>query len=418
MQRIQRLAILFFIACGGPALQADPQTPYEIPLYIFNIGANGKKEFKVGIRLQVGSVNDGNTSPWRMYEFDTGGTGFFAFPYSSTQNSTGSYTLNYASGNSLSGDASSTGITFENASGGAQASTTANVVLITGASGSNVTSTLNNWTNLLPSQAPLEEFFYGDFGMSLASLEPTITPNPTLYSVIPQLFGPQNKGFVINLGPRPTDTQLANPGPFGEVSRGTIQVGLTDAQRLPSAWTSAIAMNPPTGGTFPNSGLPVYSEILSSGNLTVTGVATQAVGIVYDTGAPDVEIHPVGSATGLQSVFTDALAAQGPVQFRLDGQPFDTNSGSTILDFTVANAGGLNKVGVSPANAINSPGLYVNSGITAFFDQQVIFDLENGFVGFAPIPEPSASALLAVVALAGFLWQCSPRRKLHHRDSL
>ncbi len=54
-----------------------------------------------------------------MYEFDTGGTGFLAFPYSATENSPGVYTNTYSSGNVLSANLSNTTVTFEVTDGGA-----------------------------------------------------------------------------------------------------------------------------------------------------------------------------------------------------------------------------------------------------------------------------------------------------------
>jgi hypothetical protein len=52
----------------------------------------------------------------------------------------------------------------------------------------------------------------------------------------------------------------------------------------------------------------------------------------------------------------------------------------------VAHASGLDKTEVSSKNVINSPGLYVNTGISAFFGNDVVFNLEDGFVGFEKFP--------------------------------
>lgn len=104
--------IFAVIMTSGISAEAQDFIPYRIPLYIFNIG-KADPEYKVGIKLKIDAVSDGESSPWRMYEFDTGGTGFFAFPYSATENSVGDYSINYASGNLLTGNAQNTTITFE-----------------------------------------------------------------------------------------------------------------------------------------------------------------------------------------------------------------------------------------------------------------------------------------------------------------
>jgi hypothetical protein len=362
------------------------EKPYRIPLYIFNTGTSPtKQEFKVGIRLKIGSVSSGRKTPWRMYEFDTGGTGFLAFPYSTTQtgNIQGDYTVNYASGNMLTGNRSDTRITFEGKIPTVQPSVRANIVLITGATGTSSSGiSLDNWRTELPHTPPLETYFYGDFGMSLAALLPTDTGSgdPSLYAVIPQLASRGSGGFIIHLGERPAND--APKGKYGEVAQGWIQVGLSRKQRKTATWDSTVAMQGKSGALFPGSRLPVYTEILSSGTLHLTGLDPQPTGIVYDTGAPDVEIHTVGSAADLQTEITNILDSSDTVTLKLDGLPKNPPQSSTILDFEVADSSGKDKASVSTKNVVNSQGLYVNTAITAFFGNDVVFNLQDGFVGF------------------------------------
>jgi hypothetical protein len=167
-------------------------------------------------------------------------------------------------------------------------------------------------------------------------------------------------------------------------------------------------MTAPSGDTYPNSGQPVYSEILSNGTMTLTGLDPLPVGIVYDSGAPQTEIHPVGSDTGLEPEIQDALDGPNP-QFTLTGDPASGAAGSEILDYTVGSESGVDIAKISTQNAINSPGLYVNTGITAFFGREVVFDLEDGFVGFQQaVPEPSTYML---VGLGGAVLILAARRR-------
>jgi hypothetical protein len=377
------LAGCLTLGAAFPAKAAE--LTYRIPLYIFNTGTSPtKQEFKVGIRLKVGSVANGWKNPWRMYEFDTGGTGFLAFPYSTTQteNIEGAYTVNYASGNMLTGNRSDTRVTFESNSPALHPSVRTNIVLITGATGTSSSGvSLENWRKELPDTPPLETYFYGDFGMSLSTLQPNVAgSDKDLLAIIPQLAVAGSGGFIIHLGDRPAND--APKGKYGEVARGWIQVGLTRKQRRTTTWDSTVAMEGKSGGIYPHSRLPVYTEILSSGTLHLTDFGSEATGIVYDTGAPDVEIHTVGTAADLQTEITDILKSADPVTLKLEGLPKNPPQSSLILDFQVGDSSGKDKAGVSTENVVNSPGLYVNSGITAFFGNDVIFNLEDGFVGF------------------------------------
>ncbi|WP_075079418.1 PEP-CTERM sorting domain-containing protein [Terrimicrobium sacchariphilum] len=392
----------------GLRAQAQEFTPFRIPLYIFNVGSEDAPQYKVGINLQVGSVTDGSNTPWRMYEFDTGGTGFFAFPYSATENTQGEYSLSYASGNELSAHLSNTSVTFEVTDGGAPASLQSNIGLISSASNpTHPDKSINQWTERLPNEAPLEKYFYGDFGMGLGSLPSTAnTPNPvSLFALIPQFGNSANAGFVIHLG----DVPASGVGK-GLIGTGWVQVGLTTNQLEASHWDATAKMVTPSGETFLNSGQKVYEEILSNGTTSISTSPTDGtpltftnIGIVYDTGAPNTEIHPVGADAGdysdVSQALADALANGG--SFSLIGQPYEASNDSTILDTPVGNVSGLNSIGLSTQNVIDSPALYVNTGITAFFGKDVAFNLQDGYVGFNTVPEPNSSALFGISLLIG-----------------
>lgn len=410
--------IFAVIMTSGISAEAQDFIPYRIPLYIFNIG-KADPEYKVGIKLKIDAVSDGESSPWRMYEFDTGGTGFFAFPYSATENSVGDYSINYASGNLLTGNAQNTTITFESMHEAPQSTVTTHIGVITSASSPKPENSLNDWIFDLPEKPPLETYFYGDFGMGLGSLQPT-EPSPTsppLYAIIPQLAGPQNTGFIIHLGDVPDPD--APPGADGQIAMGWIQVGLTAHEAQASSWDSAVSMIPGTSGElFPHSNQPVYQEMLSNGTLNMTGVGPVSVGIVYDTGAPNTEIHPVGDtdpavAADIQAALDAAASDPGTIHLGLDGEPKLTDGIGTILSYQIGTVSGENVAGISTQNVINSPGLYVNTGITAFFGHDVVFNIGDGFVGFNVVPEPATNALFGT-SIVLFGWWMFRRRSRKH----
>ncbi len=401
---------VLFAGLLGLGARAQEFTPFRIPLYIYNVGSDDKPQYKAGIYLKVDSVTDGSQAPWRMYEFDTGGTGFFAFPYSATENTPGEYTATYSSGNELSANLSNTTVTFEVTDDGAPVSLQADIGLITSASNpSHPEKPINTWTERLPDEAPIEKYFYGDFGMGLGSAPPTAgTSNPvSLFALIPQFGNAANAGFVIHLG----DVPAADAGK-GLVGKGWVQVGLGPEQQDASHWESTAQMVPPSGETFPNSGQKAYTEILSTGTTSISTSPTDSapliftdVGIVYDSGAPNIEIHPVGLNAGdeaeIASDLSEALANGG--SFILTGQPYGGAGDSTILDVPVGDVPGVNSVGLSTQNAVGSPGLYVNTGITAFFGKDVAYNLQDGFVGFNTVPEPGCTALLGAGLAIGAL---------------
>jgi len=403
---------LFVLAAGLLGLEAQAQefTPFRIPLYIFDTGSDDKPQYKVGIYLQVGSVTDGSQTPWRMYEFDTGGTGFLAFPYSATENTPGDYTNTYSSGNVLISNLSNTTVTFEVTDGGAPVSLQADIGLISSASNpSHPDKSINNWTERLPNEAPIEKYFYGDFGMGLGSNAPAPgTTNPvSLFALLPQFGNTSNAGFVIHLGDAPSPD--AGKGLIGQ---GWVQVGLDPNQQDASHWESTAQMVPPSGQTFPNSGQKAYAEILSIGTAMVSTspgddapLTFSDSGIIYDSGTPNIEIHTVGQDAGdaaeVSAALAEALANGG--SFSLTGQPYAGSGDSTILDVPVGTVPGVNEIDLSTQNPANSPGLYVNTGIAVYFGRDVVYNLQDGFVGFNTVPEPGCIALFGAGIAIGAL---------------
>lgn len=158
--------------------------------------------------------------------------------------------------------------------------------------------------------------------------------------------------------------------------------------------------------------------MLSNGTLNMTGVGPVSVGIVYDTGAPNTEIHPVGDtdpavAADIQAALDAAASDPGTIHLGLDGEPKLTDGIGTILSYQIGTVSGENVAGISTQNVINSPGLYVNTGITAFFGHDVVFNIGDGFVGFNVVPEPATNALFGT-SIVLFGWWMFRRRSRKH----
>lgn len=416
MRTTLALAIAALWSFTATQTQADEPLTLSIPIYLINDKAGtGNVEYKIGIMLKLGDDEENNG--YRMYEFDTGGTGFWAAHsintnaniWSNSAVGTGPISITYASGNVLSGTAVTTRVTFEQGVTDTNSSYTAHVDTTVAriSSGTNpgkpTDNAINKWTSTVDQgNAPIENYFYGDFGMGLGS-----GPDGLL-AIVPQLLGTQNTGFIISIGTLPDAVAVAaSSDPI--VQTGTLQIGLTSAQLQRSAWAQTINMQ---GGTnspqYPNSGQNTYQEVLSSGTLTISGTSgtnSYTTGIVYDTGAPSVVIH-----TGTSATLTDEINIQltGTTGMILTG----TTPDSLILDINpIGTTPGLNVVSGTTTDAIGYPQLYVNTGITAFFGRDVVYNLSDGYVGFNPIPEPGTSALLGATALALAGWYIRRRKR-------
>jgi len=402
-------SLLAMIAVGALISCAHAQgsfTPVRIPIYLINISGSGAPEYKIGINLQLSDAS--GTTPFRTYEFDTGGTGFWAFPTTAPAvQTTGTLSNTYASGNTLTGDAVNATVTFETmpSSGTTAPVAQADIALISSATNSKkADSSINQWQSRMDSgQAPLENYFYGDFGMNLAT-------GNGLFAVIPQLFGPQNTGFILHIGDVPTGTIAS-----GTLSQGWIQVGLSSSEQLASSWSTVVGMVASGSSTYPNSGQPVYTEVLSTGTLTLsdaTGTNSLPTGIVYDTGAPNTMIH--SGTDPVVNVIVDSYNLDtGAVNLTLTGSGPSGNA--TLLDYVTGTTSGVNSASTSTVDAINYPDLYVNTGITGFFGRDVAFNIQDGFIGINPIPEPATLPLLGTAAAllaSAAIWRRKRKRSV------
>lgn len=361
---------------------------------------------KWAIELSLG----GGSTP-APFEFDTGGTGFYAAYSPNTSSSswwginvtpTGTPAYNYYdSGETYTGSVVQTAVTFWSNST-ALVNTPGNVTVgqITNISQNGVTnwaSTSVMTTNQTP---PVQGNFFGDFGLSL-NLNTNYSYNP-LENLIAQMTFTNGvtAGFVVNM-------QSNNP---------YLQIGLNSSQTNMSGATY-FAMNSDTNAgskTFANTGLAYHSEQIFSTTLTLSNSAASAnivltnVGITPDTGA-GVTIHNTAANTNFP---TNWVIPKSTDLITNDQGIFtNTNYFPIIGDLTLTStngSGGSNVVFDVGSTAIqNKPpqlttysDFYLNAGREIFDQNVIIYDLQNNKIGLIPqaVPEPSVAWLI----LAGF----------------
>ncbi len=359
--------------------------------------------YKLGIYASIG----GGTP--QIFEFDTGGAGLFA-AYATNDKSPW-----WGSGFSTTGlpvtNTYDSGIQYQGtiitAAVSLYADHHSSTPLVTTDSGLRVgqmTNIINTngatyWTpsgeatNGIP---PIDQAFYGDFGMSLAYAS----------------------NGIVNLVAQLSFSNGIIPG-FRVRAYGTnpyLQIGLTAADTNSSSafyFTMNTNTNAPVGATFTNSGSLFYSEQVFNANMTISNATTNFtanLAITTDTGA-GTTIHNAnlgGVPDALYVTNNDGnLHLVEGADFGLSGMTLGGTNVS-FFDFVTAN----NQVSIQDNKPSNTT-FYLNSGISLFQQYDVIYNLDNGQIGFEPIPEPSTWALLGLSAL--LLFAVSRRNILNKR---
>ena len=236
-------------------------------------------------------------------------------------------------------------------------------------------------------QPPVDGVFYGDFGMSLNYASKGIV------NLIAQLSF--SNGIIPGFRVRGHSN-----GPF-------LQIGLTAADT-----TSASAFyfgmntntNAPPGATFTNSGSLFYSEQIFNANMTISNATTNFtanLGITTDTGA-STTIHNADLGGIPVALYTTNDNGKGHLVAGADFMLSATNTDGAVVDFfqfTTTSPSGTNPVAIQDNKPRNST-FYLNSGISLFQQYDLIYNLQDGQIGFEQVPEPRTWALLAVSAAA------------------
>jgi hypothetical protein len=377
----------------------------NVPLYIFPDSVGG---YKIGINV---SLNGGQT--YQMYEFDTGGQGFWsaynASWFTNPVTSGDTFTTNtYSSGITYAAQVVTEPITLQGTVSGSMGPTTTLLTVNTGTvaaienaekptqpdpfTDQQFQNDISNSPTPIP---PIYNTFFGDFGMALG------TSSYNLYGILPQLVGYSN-GFIVNLGTYPTSNTPINAQ--GYVQIGTLQVGLTDQDI--ASFPTLITMQGSNGTTlFPGTNEPTYQERLGAGNVDISNGSVSysgATSFVFDTGAPSTEVHPnTTEANAIASIIDNngnlvpgtifTMSSPGATQ----PVPPGTLAANWQMSFPTENQSGLNEVGIASAESGTG---YVNTGLQPFFQGPVMYDVSDGVIGFNPISCFAAGTRIATPA--------------------
>ena len=386
--RIFRKLLITLIAVSPLPLRAQSviSNTILVPLYYLTIPSG---ESKLGIYASLG----GGTP--NIFEFDTGGWGFYA-AYATNKNSpwwgtaftptTQPITELYDSGIEYQGLAVTTAVSlYTNYNSSTPLVTTAETTRVGQMTNIINTNGASYWTpqgeatNGIP---PIDQQFFGDFGMGLNYA------NNGIVNVVMQL----------------AFTNGITPG-FRVHAYGTnpyLQIGLTAADTN-SASAFYFGMNTntnaPSGAVFPVSGKGFYSEQVFNANMTISNATTNFsanLGITTDTGA-STTIHNenVGGMPGELLVTNNdgKVHLVSGADFELSGLTL-AGSNTNFFQFVTTD----NQIIIQDGKLGNSNTFYLNSGISLFQQYDVIYNLQDGQIGFEQVPEPSTWALLAFSA--------------------
>lgn len=404
--------ILALAILGACEARAQISAPVTIPLHFTDVGGG---IYKLGIYVGIGT----DATP-ALFEFDTGGSGFYAAysdlagispwwgggvtsdpsqPVTNLYDSGLKYTGNLATAAvSLFGSASTSSLLVTTPSNVAigQMGTIAQVNVETDV----VEQTL--WTNAgnATPNPPIDKQFYGDFGLSSSYAANGVN------NLLNQLYYTNGvtAGYRIHV-------DAAN-------QEAWIQIGLTAADTAtPTALYFGMNLDEAANGAVTNNAqLAYYSEQIFNADIHIrdpeTGeiIHSVDVGMTPDTGAT-TSIHNTQSSPGtLPAEYADIIewASEAEnlgqlahhLEFGLAGTTLD---GQDVRFFDFETSGTINDGNVSVQNNHpNNTQYYLNTGITLFEKYDVIYNVEGAIIGLDAVPEPTTTTLL-LAAAAGAL---------------
>ena len=394
-------------ALADPSAAAVVTSAYRIPLQSFAYHPNPQSTYyKYGINLSLG----GSTSP-QLFEFDTGGDGFYA-AYSSSNapwwgpaaGSPGShFSKTFDSGLHYEGDGITTSISFFGlgSNPGSPIFTTPSLYTVAAAdriklNGSDV------WTSSGSSGPPVETNFYGDFGLTLKR------GGDGIENLLAQLTygGDVTAGYSVAVGR------------YGSSGNGYVQLGLLAADRNNPATTWFAMQGSDPSRPFANSHLPSFSAELINGDLKLdlngSHTTLSGLGLNLDSGTPGVTLHYNDSDRSQLDPYS-VLSSGEPVRLQ-DGVALDlrarvsgTGVEESLLAFLTGDNYGLNEV--LTRRRSDKAVTYLNSGASLFQNYVVTYDLQNQLVGLTPYPVevPGPAPLAAAVVF------CRQARALRRR---
>lgn len=363
LRRLRRAAALVAVSILGAAAATAPATaaPYEVPLYHFR--TEGYRGF-----LIYASVGGGPLVP---FLFDTGSPAMFSvygrwWPgYRKLIDERGGDKISFASGTVYHYAPVTTPVSIGTRGGRVIATAAAaSIGRITNVDDQSPRRAFRQWAeNVEAGGAALApDPTYGNFGAALhgdASFGTVMTQFPLRKGL--------KRGFVVQSGGR-------------DAKVGRLTIGLTEETIASFRWRLPMA---PTGERLPGTGTrdgpPGYLKAqvantvvrLSRNGRNWSGV----IPTVFDTGGG------IGTWAYGSSVPRDVFVKNDSNEART-GTAFDLRyAGTSLLAFRSGDTPARDILGFIPASADD---LRINPGILMFYTYDVMFDLDDGFIGLRP----------------------------------
>ena len=392
-----------------------------VPLKIVNIGSASTPVFKIGINVGLGGGIP------KLYEFDTGGPGFWAAynknlkPASQWWGDTNliassAMSIKYTSGNEYTANLVGTQIELfdpseQKASSPLCKSSTVQISQITSFNNSkSANSVVKQWnTRLAHGKAPLYKHFWGDFG---AALHPAMssTVEQGVYNVLNQFqTGAEHNGFIVHIGDL-SKSQYKQQKPY-------VQIGInaTDINSFPYQFqmntlcpsTGPGSPNCPLWSTFSNTAVNTFAEAQFNADVTLNGIAGSppaellpGMGIIIDSGATLANIYQnpdcVTNCYVSKSFIADPRPEPGisPTLYKglfvngysatISGTPQKEGTFSTTLTQSSKPLNSSINANYSANKAGSGKGGVMNTGVLFYSNWDVMYDVTAGVIGFRP----------------------------------
>jgi hypothetical protein len=411
-------AVASAVLLAAPAALAAPLTitaPIQVPLHWTPITSGFPMPTrKLGLYVALG----GGSSP-QLFEFDTGGAGFYP-AYSEHVNWWGSdlqenhpygkFNQGYNSGTSYEGRVVTTSVSLYGSPSDPTPLFTATDVVVGRASqiSNSAGTTVWNSASTAATPPPLLGAFWGDFGMAPKQGQQGQNTSgsaggPTIDSLISQLAF----GSGVTAGYR---VHASSENPW-------VQFGLgpADLVNLPTSF----ALN--GAGLNSATGVPYYDAKVISGALQVSlgssGLTNADTGILFDTGA-FTTIHQSGVSTVPPTSLPADLINPGsgyPYPYLQPGTQVvvsaQTLGLSSLTPFMAFEAGTIVDQNLVD---IQTDSYYLNTGILPFLSNDIIYNLQNAQLTLVPQPTPeplSVTGLAAAGALSRRLRRLARRAR-------
>jgi hypothetical protein len=373
-----------------PASVGVVTKPIQVPLYFQTIDTDGKQKLGIYVSLGYGA-------PPQLFEFDTGAGGFYAAYATTSHAASPWWGSDVTTTTTPVHDEFDSGLTYSGYAATATVSlysVGSSTPLVT--SGKLTVGQMNVimdktgelvWTPAGSSAPPIDNAFYGDFGMA-----PTYGANG-IDQVIAQLTFARGvkPGYLIHVDP--------------VTGQAWMQIGLTsnDIHNSDGMYFPMLPDDKAGSSTFPNSGLHFYGEQLFNAAINIIDrngtllIDDPNVGITPDTGASttlhNTNLSPDPGKYNSIIDWKDDSQTVGKLKTKMLFWLTGTTTGQTpVRYFQFVTTDDTDAGRVQVQNAAPSAGptelYYLNTGISLFYTYDVVYYLGtragNGTLGLIP----------------------------------